>query len=56
MLPYDGSGNDPLADHLPVFVKGSTEEMYRSIKDDPGLYFRAKYKDHTGKSRTPSVR
>lgn len=30
--------------------------MYRSVKDDPGLYFRAKYKDHMGKFRTPSLR
>ncbi len=57
--PYDGWETDPLAQitfRFEIFAKGSTQEMYRSIKDDPGLYFRAKYKDHKGKFRTPSLR
>lgn len=57
--PFDGWEDDPLAQitfRFEIFAKGSTEEMYRTIKDDPGLYFRAKYKDHKGKFRTPSLR
>ena len=30
--------------------------MYRSTKDDPGLYFRTKEKADKGKFRTPSLR
>lgn len=57
--PYDGWETDELAQitfRFELYAKGSTEEMYRSTKDDPGLYFRAKYKDHKGKFRTPSLR
>ena len=38
------------------YAKGSTEEMYRSIKDDAGLYYRTKQKRDKGKFRTPSLR
>jgi len=57
--PYDGWETDPLAQitfRFEIFAKGSTQEMYRSVKDDPGLYFRAKYAPHKGKFRTPSLR
>jgi len=39
-----------------IFAKGVTQEMYRVLKDDPGLYFRSKEKDHMGKFRTPPLR
>jgi len=39
-----------------IFAKGATEKMYRSIKDDPGLYFRNKNKWSMGKFRVPSLR
>jgi cytochrome c peroxidase len=39
-----------------IYGKGATEEMYRHVKDDPGLYFRTKEKKHQGKFRTPSLR
>ncbi|MBE9475581.1 MAG: c-type cytochrome [Proteobacteria bacterium] len=39
-----------------IFAKGVTQEMYRKLKDDPGLYFRSKEKDHLGKFRTPPLR
>ncbi len=39
-----------------IFAKGVTQEMYRVLKDDPGLYFRTKEKDHLGKFRTPPLR
>jgi cytochrome c peroxidase len=39
-----------------LFAKGVTEDLYRSLKDDPGLYFRTKMKEDMGKFRTPSLR
>ena len=38
------------------YAKGVTEEMYRTIKDDAGLYYRTKEKVDKGKFRTPSLR
>jgi cytochrome c peroxidase len=38
------------------YAKGSTEEMYREIKTDAGLYFRTKNKWDKGKFRVPSLR
>ncbi|OED66017.1 cytochrome-c peroxidase [Vibrio splendidus] len=39
-----------------LYSKGVTEEMYRTLKADPGAYFRAKRKEMLGKFRTPSLR
>ena len=39
-----------------LYAKGSYEEMYRTTKADPGLYFRTKNKWDKGKFRTPSLR
>ena len=39
-----------------IYAKGVTQEMYRKLKDDPGLYFRTKEPDHMGKFRTPPLR
>ncbi|MEE8453282.1 MAG: cytochrome c peroxidase [Limibaculum sp.] len=39
-----------------IFAKGVTQEMYRQLKDDPGLYFRTKQKVDMGKFRTPPLR
>ena len=39
-----------------LYAKGSTEDMYRSTKDDPGFYFRTKEKADKGKFRVPSLR
>jgi cytochrome c peroxidase len=39
-----------------IFAKGATQEMYRKLKDDPGLYFRTKQKADMGKFRTPPLR
>ncbi|MBT3214429.1 MAG: cytochrome-c peroxidase [Deltaproteobacteria bacterium] len=39
-----------------LYAKGVTEEDYRNLKDDPGLYFRTKQKRDKGKFRTPSLR
>jgi cytochrome c peroxidase len=38
------------------YAKGVTEKMYRSIKDDAGLYYRTKQKADKGKFRTPPLR
>lgn len=56
---YDGWESDELSQitfRYELYAKGSTEEMYRSYKDDPGAYFRAKDKNHLGKFRVPSLR
>lgn len=57
--PYAGWEDDAIAQitfRFELYAKGSTEEMYRKTKDDPGLYFRTKDKRHKGKFRTPSLR
>lgn len=57
--PYDGWETDEIAQitfRYELYAKGSTEEMYRTYKDDPGAYFRAKDKNHLGKFRVPSLR
>ncbi len=38
------------------YAKGVTEEMYRSIKDDAGLYYRTKNPKDKGKFRTAPLR
>ena len=38
------------------YAKGVTQEMYRKIKDDAGLYYRTKQKEDMGKFRTPPLR
>ena len=56
---YDGWEDDALAQitfRFELYAKGSTEAFYRATKDDPGLYFRTKAKEHLGKFRTPSLR
>lgn len=56
---YDGWEEDAIAQitfRFQLYSKGLTEELYRSIKDDPGLYFRTKNNMHKGKFRTPSLR
>lgn len=56
---FDGWETDPVAQitfRFELLAKGSTEKMYRSTKDDPGLYFRTKQKADKGKFRTPSLR
>ena len=38
------------------YAKGVTEEMYRTVKDDAGLYYRTKQAADKGKFRTPPLR
>lgn len=57
--PYAGWEDNEIAQitfRFEIYAKGATEEMYREIKDDPGLYFRTKQKSDKGKFRTPSLR
>ncbi len=56
---YSGWTEDELAQitfRFELYAKGSTQDLYRKTKDDPGLYFRSKDKRHSGKFRTPSLR
>ncbi|MEM1267595.1 MAG: cytochrome c peroxidase [Pseudomonadota bacterium] len=56
---YDGWEEDPLAQitfRFELFAKGVTETKYRTLKDDPGLYFRTKQEADMGKFRVPSLR
>ena len=56
---YDGWETDEIAQitfRYELYAKGSTEDMYRTNKDDPGAYFRAKDRTHLGKFRVPSLR
>jgi len=39
-----------------IYSKGVTQDLYRKLKDDPGLYFRTKEKEHMGKFRTAPLR
>lgn len=39
-----------------TYAKGSSEELYRSVTDDMGLYFQTKRPDDIGAFRTPSLR
>ena len=38
------------------YAKGVTEEKYRKVRTDLGLYYRTKRTEHIGKFRTPSLR
>lgn len=56
---YTGWEEDPVAQitfRFELYAKGVTEERYRNLKDDPGLYFRTKQEADLGKFRVPSLR
>lgn len=38
------------------YAKGVSEDMYRKVRTDLGLYYRTKRPEHIGKFRTPSLR
>ena len=38
------------------YAKGVTQDMYRTVKDDAGYYYRTKQTSDKGKFRTPSLR
>jgi cytochrome c peroxidase len=53
---WDEDGLAQITFRYELYAKGSTEEMYRETKADPGVYFRDKNKWNKGKFRTPSLR
>jgi cytochrome c peroxidase len=57
--PYSGWEDDALAQitfRFELYAKGVTQEKYKKLKDDPGLYFRTKEERDMGKFRVPSLR
>jgi cytochrome c peroxidase len=53
---WDEEGLAQITFRYEQYAKGVTEEMYRTVKDDAGLYYRTKEKKDMGKFRTPSLR
>ena len=53
---WDDDGMAQITFRFEQYAKGSTEEMYRNIKDDAGFYYRSKNKWDKGKFRTPPLR
>lgn len=53
---WDDDGMAQITFRYEQYAKGSTEEMYRNIKDDAGFYYRSKNKWDKGKFRTPPLR
>tara|TARA_R110002072_G_scaffold49863_15_gene135024 strand:+ start:3417 stop:4541 length:1125 start_codon:yes stop_codon:yes gene_type:complete len=53
---WDDDGLAQISFRYELYAKGSTEEMYRKTKDDPGFYFRSKEEADKGKFRVPSLR
>jgi len=55
-LHWDEEGLAQITFRFENYAKGVTEEKYRTVKDDMGLYFRGKIDSDKGKFRTPSLR
>jgi cytochrome c peroxidase len=55
-LRWEEDGLAQITFRYEQYAKGVTEAMYRTIKDDAGLYYRTKEKVDKGKFRTPSLR
>ncbi len=53
---WDDDGLAQITFRFEQYAKGVTEDMYRSIKDDAGFYYRSKNKWDKGKFRTPPLR
>jgi len=53
---WDNDGMAQITFRFEQYAKGSTEEMYRTIKDDAGFYYRTKNNWDKGKFRTPPLR
>ncbi|MCP3686803.1 MAG: cytochrome-c peroxidase [Gammaproteobacteria bacterium] len=53
---WDDDGMAQITFRFEQYAKGTTEEMYRTIKDDAGFYYRSKNKWDKGKFRTPPLR
>ena len=55
-MEWTESGLNQITFRFELYGKGSTEDMYRNAKDDPGLYFTTKRKSDRGKFRTQPLR
>ena len=53
---WDEDGLAQITFRYEQYAKGVTQKMYRTIKDDAGLYYRTKQKRDMGKFRTPPLR
>jgi cytochrome c peroxidase len=53
---WNESGLTQITFRYEQYAKGVPEAMYRTIKDDAGLYYRTKQKEDIGKFRTPTLR
>src|SRR3989304_8699975 len=53
---FDESGMQQATFRFELFTKGSAEEQYRSLKADPGIYFKQKRLWGRGKVRTAAPR
>ena len=53
---WEESGLAQVTFRYEQYAKGVPEKMYRSIKDDAGLYYRTKQKEDMGKFRVPTLR
>ena len=55
-VPWMESGLAQITFRYEQYAKGVPESMYRSVKDDAGLYYRTKENGDKGKFRTPTLR
>lgn len=55
-VEWTESGLHQITFRFELYAKGSSQKMYRTYKDDPGLYYTTKKKSDIGKFRTPSLR
>lgn len=53
---WNESGLAQISFRYEQYAKGVTQEMYRAIKDDAGLYYRTKRTVDVGKFRVPTLR
>lgn len=53
---WDEDGLAQITFRFEQYAKGNTQEQYRKIKDDGGLYYRTKEKSDLGKFRTAPLR
>ncbi len=53
---WESDGLAQITFRFELYAKGVPEELYRTLKDDPGAYFRSRNRWDMGKFRTPSLR
>lgn len=53
---FEESGMQQITYRFEIFAKGTKEKDYRTLKDDPGAYYRGKDPAMKGKWRTPTLR